>query len=152
MPQPDDRIVFDDLACAKQIAAAACCVYSPEHDHCIARVKDGRLLGGVIYQGYTGASIEMHVAGFWPQWLNKSMLFVVFGYPFYQLGCLKVIGRVNENNKRALEFDLKLGFNEEARIRDVYPEGDLLILSMRRDECRWLNLTPKHLGVSNGEE
>lgn len=147
-----DQILFDDLDCAKRIAAAAPCVYSPEHDHCIARVKDGQLLGGTIFQGYTGASIEMHVAGFDPHWISKSLIFVTFGYPFLQLGCLKVIGRVAENNKQALEFDLKLGFIEEARIRDVYPEGDLLILTMRRDQCRWLNLTSRRRGLVNGEE
>lgn len=144
----DDRIVFDDLNAATQIAYATHCVYSPSHDHCIARVKDGRVMGGTIYQGYTGRSIEMHVASFDGRWLSKSLLFVAFGYPFLQLGCSKVIGRVNENNKRALEFDLKVGFIEEARIRDVYPEGDLLILTMRRDQCRWLNLTPGRLGGS----
>jgi RimJ/RimL family protein N-acetyltransferase len=94
----------------------------------------------------------MHVASFNKRWLSKSLLFVVFGYPFLQLGCLKVIGRVAAHNNQALEFDLKLGFKEEARIRDVYPEGDLLILTMRRDQCRWLNLTPTLPGAVNGEE
>lgn len=150
--QVDDRIVFDDLSAAKHIAAAAGCGYVPSQDRCIARIRDGRILGGVVYQNYTRASIEMHVAGLAPSWLSRSLLFVAFGYPFLQLGCLKVIGRVAAHNKRALEFDLKLGFNEEARIRDVYPEGDLLILTMRRDECRWLNLTLKNFEVSNGEE
>ena len=69
---------------------------------------------------------------------SRDILWAVFAYPFIQLQCKKVIGRVSENNSRALEFDLKLGFKEEARIRDVYPEGDLFILTMRRDDCRWL--------------
>lgn len=137
------QIVVDDLMCANQIAAAVSCVYAPTHDHCIARVKDGRLLGGVIYQGYTGASVEIHVAGFDPHWLSRDILWAAFGYAFIQLGCLKVIGRVQATNERALEFDLKLGFKEEARISDVYPDGDLLILTMRREDCRWLNLPPR---------
>lgn len=139
-----DQIVFDNIDAANQIAAAAPCVYSPAHDHSIARFKDGRLLGGVIFQGYTGASIELHVAGFDPHWISKDMLWAVFTYPFIQLGCKKILGRVAETNRRALEFDLKLGFKEEARIREVFPEGDLLILTMRRDECRWLKLSPRN--------
>lgn len=139
----DDCIVFDDFHCATQIAEAAPCVYSPEHDHCVARIKGGRLLGGVIFQGYTGASIEMHVAGFDPFWLSRDMLWAVFAYPFIQLRCLKVIGRVKQTNSKALEFDLKLGFKEEARISDVYPDGDLFILTMRREDCRWLKLSPR---------
>lgn len=143
MAETDDRIVFDDVDAAKKIARAAPCVYSPRHDRCIARMKGERLLGGVIYQGYTGASIEMHVAGFDPVWLSRDLLWAVFAYPFIQLGCLKVIGRVKQSNSKALEFDLKLGFKEEARVRDVYPDGDLFILTMRREDCRWLKLSPR---------
>jgi len=138
-----DHIIVGSHSAAKQIAAAAPCVYSPEHDICIARFKGDRLLGGVIYQGYTGASIEMHVAGFDPHWLSRNMLWAVFSYPFIQLGCLKVIGRVNVSDSRALEFDLKLGFIVEARISDVYPDGDLFILTVRRDDCHWLRLAPR---------
>lgn len=143
MVETDDHIVLNDLIAAQRIAAAAPCVYSPVHDHCIARFKGDRLLGGVIYQGYTGASIELHVAGFDPLWINRDLLWAVFAYPFIQLNCKKIIGRVAETNRRALEFDLKLGFKEEGRIREVFPEGDLFILTMRRDECRWLNLSPR---------
>lgn len=139
-----DRIVLDDFYAAMQVAAAAPCDYNEGKDHCVARVKDGKLLGGVIFQGYTGASVELHVAGFHPRWLTRDFLWVAFAYPFIQLNCKKIIGRVVESNRRALEFDLKLGFTEEARVKDVYPDsGDLIILTMRREQCRWLNLSPR---------
>lgn len=138
-----DQILLDNLEHAQQIGAATHVHYVPGADHCLSRAKDGRLLGGVIFQGYTGASIELHTAGFDPHWMCRDLIWATFAYPFLQLGCLKVIGRVAETNRRALELDLKLGFIEEARIRDAYPDGDLIILTMRRDACRWLKIAPR---------
>jgi RimJ/RimL family protein N-acetyltransferase len=144
LDQNHDRIVIDDEHYADRIAAAAgVTYYDGIHDHCVARVRDGVLLGGTIYQGYTGAAIEMHVAGFDPRWICPDLLWATFSYPFIQLGCKQVIGRVAETNTRALEFDKKLGFKEVGRIREYFPDGDLIILALRRDECRWLKITPR---------
>ena len=68
------------------------------------------------------------------------MLWITFDYPFNQLGVKKLIGQVPSSNLKALEFDKKLGFKEEARISDVFPDGDLIVLSMRREDCRWLKI------------
>ena len=120
--------------------------YNPEHDTVIARVtSQGNLLGGVIFNNYTGTSITIHVAGFSPTWINPDMLWVTFHYPFVRLGCRKIIGQVSSGNSRALEFDKKLGFIEEARIKDVYPDGDLVLVSMTREDCRWLRIKPRSL-------
>jgi hypothetical protein len=37
-----------------------------------------------------------------------------------------------------LDFNTKLGFIEEARITGVFRDADLVIMSMRREDCRWL--------------
>lgn len=117
-------------------------VFNPAVDVVIARVHNGELMGGVIYNGYTGASINLHVYGIHPKWANKDMLWMTFHYPFVQLGCTKVFGQIPANNKHALDFDLKLGFKIEARIADVFPGEDLIVVSMRREECRWLGIRP----------
>lgn len=126
-----------------EIADRAECRFDQTTDHVISRSRDGELLGGVIFRGFTGASIAMHVAGFAPRWINNNMLWIAFDYPFNQLKVSKVVGEIHSRNRRALDFDLKLGFKEEARIADIYPDGDLLIVSMRRDQCRWLKLKPR---------
>ena len=137
-------IFIDDLAHADRIARASGTVFNPRADHSISRTDDtGVLLGGVIYSGFTGESIGMHTAGFHPQWVNRDMLWVCFDYPFNQLGVNKIFGQVPAGNARALEFDKKLGFKEEAVVRGVFPGGeDLVVLSMDRVDCRWLGLTP----------
>ena len=60
-----------------------------------------------------------------------------------------MFGQVPASNVRALEFDRKLGFIEETRIKDVFPDGDLVVLSMKREDCKWLNLKPKTLKESD---
>jgi RimJ/RimL family protein N-acetyltransferase len=73
------------------------------------------------------------------------MIWVCFNYPFVQLGCSKLFGQVPASNRKALEFDLKLGFIEEARVKDVFPDGDLIVIAMKREDCRWLKLKPRSL-------
>lgn len=143
-------IEFSNIEHGYRIAKEAGCSFNPAIDQVISRVEDGVLLGGNIYQGYTGASIHLHMAGFRPNWANRDFLWVAFDYPFNQLGCKKVFGQVPEYNTRALEIDMKLGFKIEARIEDVFPDGACLVLSLAREDCRWLNLKPR--GLKAGTE
>jgi hypothetical protein len=143
-------IKFNVIEHGYRIAKAAGCHFNPEVDRVISVTSEGNLLGGNIYTGYTGASIHLHMAGFTPNWANRDFLWIAFDYPFNQLGCKKVFGQVPEYNTRALEIDLKLGFKVEARIDDVFPGGACLVLSLAREDCRWLKLKPR--GIKPGSE
>jgi RimJ/RimL family protein N-acetyltransferase len=138
-------IVFGNKLHGQRIAAASGTTFNPATDPCISRVEGGELYGGVTYQGYTGASIQMHMAGFAPKWANRDFMWVVFDYPFNQLNCRKVFGQVPETNTKALEIDLKLGFKIVAKIEDVFPDGACYVLALAREDCRWLNLKPRGL-------
>lgn len=105
----------------------------------IGLVKNGQMVGGVLYDNFTGRAIQMHVASDGTRhWLNREFLRMVFDYPFRQLGVNKVIGIVDSANADALKFDLHLGFVTEAVIKDAGKHGDLHILSMTRQQCRFL--------------
>lgn len=118
--------------------------FNPKTDHVIARLNaEGKLLGGVTFQNFLGGSIALHVNSFDRHWLTRDFLWVIFHYPFVQLGCKKVMGFVPSSNQKALEFDKHIGFKEEYRISDACVDGDLVVLSMRREECRWLKIQPK---------
>ena len=134
-----------DPAFGPAIARATGTIFNRECDTIIARLEGTELVGGVIFTGYTGASIHLHAAGFQPRWLNNDMLWAVFHYSFIQLGCKSVFAQVPDTNEKALEFDLKLGFKKVVHIEDVFPGGGLHILRMRREECRWLKLRPRQL-------
>lgn len=96
------------------------------------------LLGGVLYEKYTGTSVMMHTAGLRPNWLNRELLWIAFDYPFRKLDCIKVIAVVASTNAKAIAFAEHLGFTLEAKIENAVPGGDTLILSMERKDCRWL--------------
>jgi hypothetical protein len=137
-------IEFNNIVHGFKIAAAIPRPYNPAVDVVISHVTpEGNVLGGVIYDGFTGGNIFMHQAGFDRRWLRGNMLWIVFDYPFNQLHVRKVAGTINSNNQELLDFNVRLGFKEEARIRNAYPNGDMLVLTMAREECRWLNLKPK---------
>lgn len=138
-------ISFDNIEHGFRIAEEAGCQFNPATDRVIAREEDGVLWGGNIFTGFTGASINTHTAGFRPGWANRDFLWCIFHYCFNQLGCKKVFGQVPEYNTKALEIDLKLGFKIVARIEDVFPDGACLVLSLAREDCRWLNLKPRSI-------
>jgi RimJ/RimL family protein N-acetyltransferase len=129
----------------RAIAQAAGCSFYPGINEVISREEGGRLLGGVIYQDYNDRSISAHIAGFGPNWISPDLLWAMFHYPFVQLGCKKIIGFVPSYNHRALAFDYKLGFKYVTKVPGVFDDGDLIVLVMERDECRWLRLRPRHL-------
>lgn len=137
---------------AEVIAKVAGIVRNPMTDACISRSEDGKLLGGVIYKDYTGFSLSMHVAGFAPYWINRDMLWVCFDYPFNQLRCGKLFGPTSADNIQALEFNQKIGFKLDTIIRDVFPTGDMHLLSMYREECRWLKLKPRTIKAGDSDD
>jgi RimJ/RimL family protein N-acetyltransferase len=139
-------IRVNEISDGVSIAAHSGTAFNPVVDQCIARVTSkGKLRGGVVYSGYTGqgGSIGMHVVGFDPLWINRDMLWMAFDYPFNQLGVKKVFGQVPASNQKALHFDLALGFKVEALVQDVFPDGDMILVAMYRDECRHLRIVPR---------
>ena len=112
-----------------------------ETDPCVGMLKDGKLIGGVVFNMYTGTGICMHVAASEKGWLNREFLRTVFRYPFHQLGCRRVTGLVRTDNLTAQRFDERLGFKKEGVLRDADNDGcDLIVYGMLRDECRWLDI------------
>jgi hypothetical protein len=137
-------IEFNNTVHGFRIAEAIPRPYNPTVDVVISKVThSGNLMGGVIYDGFTGGCVFMHQASFHPHWLTGNMMWIVFDYPFNQLHVGKVAGTINASNKELLDFNLRLGFKEEARIKDAYRDGDMVVLTMERSACRWLKIKPK---------
>jgi hypothetical protein len=93
----------------------------------------------VIYDHFYGPSIEMHMAGITPDWVSRELIWACFDYPFNQLGVDIVFGPVPSTKGYVLDLDRRLGFVEHTRLKGAVPGGDLVILSMERHQCRWLN-------------
>jgi RimJ/RimL family protein N-acetyltransferase len=103
-------------------------------------------IAACLYESCNGRSIIGHLAGLGRKWMNREFLWYCFYYPFEQLGVDKILGIVESSNIAAQKLDEHLGFTLEATLKDAAPNGDLLIYSMTKDQCKWLNLTEAYRG------
>jgi RimJ/RimL family protein N-acetyltransferase len=100
-----------------------------------------------LFEASNGASIMLHIATDGSRkWMNREYLWFVFYFPFIQLGVTKIIAPVESSNKICADFVEHIGFILEATLKDCAPKGDLLIYTMARDQCKWLNLEEKYRG------
>ena len=120
-------------------------VFNDKTDHVVAMHREGRTCGGVVFTGYMGGAITLHMAGDESNWATRDFLWMVYHYGFVQLGCRKLLGLVASDNARAISIDLRMGFQIEARIKDIFPNGaDLLILSITKGQAKWLRWKPRY--------
>lgn len=136
---------FNDMIHGMEIAMAIPRELNLASNQVISHTSDatGELLGGVIYEGLISNCVFMHQAGFAKNWLTPDMLWLIFDYPFNQLKVGKVCGTVPSTRKELIEFNERIGFEVEATIKDAYKDGDLIIMSMRKENCRWLKRKPR---------
>jgi RimJ/RimL family protein N-acetyltransferase len=111
-------------------------VWTPQNSTTIGLIKNNELIAGVWYEDFNGKSITCHIVI--KGRINSKFLAIIFDYPFIQLGVSKIIGPVKSDNLKAIEFDKKLGFKEEARLLDVFPDSDLIFFTMAKADCRFL--------------
>ena len=102
--------------------------------------RDGELVAGVLYEGFNGRNVWMHVAADpSKKWMTREFLRYCFEYPFDELQVDRVSGYVAASNAQARQFDEHLGFKHEATLQGAAADGgDVLIYAMRRDDCRFL--------------
>ena len=71
-------------------------------------------------------------------WLNKSLLFAAFDYPFNKLKVKVILAPIAKTNVKSLNLCRKLGFEQVADIPYGHPNGDLIVMAMKRNQCKWL--------------
>ena len=139
------QILINNPGDGEWIALRAGGAFNPATDHSIGVHWAGVMKGGVVFSGYLGGAITIHMAGSEDNWATRDFLWMVYDYAFNQLGVRKLIGLVAETNTRALAIDLRMGFVVETRICDVMADGtDMLILTMRREQAKWLKVKPRY--------
>jgi RimJ/RimL family protein N-acetyltransferase len=99
-------------------------------------VQGGKIVAGVMYEEFTEASIHATIVVEEP--MTKGFVHKIFDYPFNQLGVDKIIVQANTSNAESVNLAKRLGFTEEGMIKGAYLDGDRIILTMTKDECRWL--------------
>lgn len=116
----------------------------PDGREVVGVLKDGKPIAGIMFEDYTGpgGSITSHIAIAHPHVPIRKLLVAASMYAYNQLAVDKVFGQVPDHNKEALEFDLRIGFQPVALIEGVYPDGDMFLLVMNREDCKFI---PKEL-------
>ena len=110
---------------------------TPEGAHYIGQILNDEIRAVVVYCGFFGKSCMIHVASEGSNWMTKDFLKKVFDYPFNSLKLKVIIGTVAGSNKKALKLNRHLGFKDVAFIPDAHENGDLVILEMRPEYCKW---------------
>lgn len=134
-----NEIFYGDSPLVKEWMAARFGQVAPARAHStIALVRNGQIRGAVWLENYNGASVMGHVVGDGRRWLTKEFMRAVYHYIFNVLQCKKILGVVREVNLEARRFDEHIGFRQECVIADADPEGALIVYSMRREDCKYL--------------
>jgi len=111
----------------------------PDMQCIVCMDDDNTLVAGAISEGYNTVSITAHIWIAEGRQPSKDWMAAIFDYPFNHLGVHKIVGRVYSGNDQAVKLDEKFGYVLEATIKDFCPDGDLLIYTMTREQCRILN-------------
>lgn len=106
--------------------------------HVLGITKGGDLIGSVVYSALRHSNIEIHIHTIDKYWCNRRTLRAIFEYPFVELGLNRVTATTDPAIPAVCNFLNRIGFVEEGRLRRCKPDGgDILILGMTRQECRW---------------
>lgn len=100
--------------------------------------RDGELRVGAVIESFTGTSANIHVAAVNAHAFTREFFETVFGYAFNQLQLKRLTGLVSARNEAALRFARHLGFEDEAVLKDGCEDGDVVVLVMRPENCRFL--------------
>ena len=101
-------------------------------------------LGGVIYTNFTTESIIGHTGAWDDHWINRDVLYVVFDYPFNQLGVNRIFSYLRAVDDHAIRFNENLGFEHVVTVDGMF-EGNISchIMKLERSRCRFLNIKPR---------
>ncbi len=93
-------------------------------------------MASVIYDNYNGASIMAHIVV--EGRLTRAFLWAIFDYPYRVCSVEKIICPVEATNLRSRKLAENMDFAIEARLTDCHPNGDLLLYTLRKADCRFL--------------
>jgi hypothetical protein len=113
-------------------------------DHSITVHNDlDDVVGGFVIVKYMGQSGAIHMAGE-GNWCSRELMWMVFHYAFNQCGYRKLLAPVKSDMYDVISMDLRAGWRLEATFSDVFEDdAHLLILSMTKETCPWLDHTPE---------
>jgi hypothetical protein len=103
-------------------------------------VRGERLLGMVLFDGWTATLAQAHVAVDTPLAL-RHLLPEAARYVFRQAERLAIVTMVDARNTPVRQLAAGVGFHEVYRIQDgMEPGVDMILIELRRENCRFLEV------------
>lgn len=112
------------------------CGYFEGGSRSLGLKRNGQYVAAVIYECWNGKSVVCHIAA--DGRMTPAYIAAIFDYPFNVCCVSKIICPVSSDNSQCLKFVRSLGFTEEARLKDVTPDGDSVLFTMTREACRFI--------------
>ena len=99
----------------------------------------GKIAGIVIMDSWTPSGCQTHFAIDNPICIRRGLFNQVAHHIHVVCDRRYIFGLVPANNEAALKFDLKMGFEEVARIPEGYGIGvDYIVVRLAKENNRWL--------------
>jgi hypothetical protein len=106
--------------------------------------KDGEIVCIFGYDNFNGKSCQQHIVYKQGEYVPRNYVWFVYYYPFVQIGIDLLIGMTPANNEKALRLSKHAGFVEKYRIVGAHPEGDIILSTLLKQDCRFLNYSKGH--------
>jgi len=95
--------------------------------------EQGRIIGGFIFTNWTGAGIELTLAG--RGCVSRLAWQAVGDFVFRHKGCVRLQVVTRKSNKRVRTMAPRFGFKFEGTLRRYYGDEDGLCFSLLRNEA-----------------
>ena len=102
----------------------------------IGLLKDDKIIAGVIYENWNGRSWVVHMASIGR--LTPAFMGAMCDYPFNTCNAHKAIAPVQVGNLKSVRLVTKMGFVPEATLTDCHPDGDIVLYTLKKSDCRFL--------------
>lgn len=129
-------ISFDADLFGPWVAARSCGKWYKDRGTAIGKITESSM-AGVIYQDYNGSCVTAHIAAE-GNWATKTFLWIIFDYPFRQIGAKMILAPVCSTNAKSIKMLEHMGFVKEGELLGATSEGDLLLYVMRKENCKYL--------------
>lgn len=105
--------------------------------------KDGDLIAVAGYNCFSGSTCQQHLTIARGEKVIRKFVWFIYFYPFVQLGIKMLIAIMPEDNANIVRLAKNAGFIEKYRIDGDHPDGDLILCTLKKSDCRFLNIKIK---------
>ena len=107
----------------------------------IGEIREGQLIAGIAFENKKAKSIWGHQKIEAPP--SKAFWITAADYIFNHCKCERMSATVEADNAKAIRLNLHIGFVIEHVLKDAGDNGDLLIMTLWKDNCRFLKWVKK---------